>query len=245
MTLTGGNTARPLPAVQRLALLEAVHSQLLAAARAAVAAERRGEPDPVAHLRYLLAETGQLPPAGARPSHLLAGTATPSPVFERTFSSRPETIAQVRRFVAGVLTGWPRVYDAQLCASELATNALMHTASGQAGGQFTVRIQVCGQVCVRLEVTDQGAHTRSVTARGVHTSAHEQSVTTHAPHIPEQKDSALDRPAGEGGLGLGIVRALVGDQPGDGGLSWQHTPDGSVVSCLLTWAAPPVEAADR
>ncbi|GGK94251.1 hypothetical protein Ppa06_64600 [Planomonospora parontospora subsp. parontospora] len=265
-------TTTPAPAAARtaseheeLVLLRTRYGQLLAAARAAVAAERLGEPDPVAHVRYLLAETGQLPVAGARPSHLLAGTPTgpaaAGPVFERTFPGRPETIEQVRRFVAGVLTGCPRASDAVLCASELATNALMHSASG-CGGQFTVRLQVCGQVCVRLEVTDQGAQSPSVPARGPHMAAHRQSVTAHAsahdPHVPAQRDqepaaepgcppegrdAGLERPADEGGLGLGIVRALVGGREGDPGLSWNQTPDGSVVAATLTWSAPAFEAA--
>ncbi|MEV7012016.1 ATP-binding protein [Streptosporangium sp. NPDC051022] len=236
-----------------LVLLQSAHTALLAAARATVAAERRGEADPVAHLRYLLAETGQLPSAGALPARLLAGTPSPTapepqtPVYERTFPGRPETIAQVRRFVAEVLTGCPRAEDAVLCASELAINALMHTASGYEGGQFTVRLRVCGQVRVHLEVTDQGAHQPSVTAHGPHTPAHPHSVTAHgsahAPHVPAQRDAALSRPADEGGLGLGIVRALVGGQPGDAGLSWDRTPDGGVTAATLTWQAPSLEAA--
>lgn len=230
-----------------LLLLQAAHAALLAAARAAVAAERRGEPDPVAHLRYLLAETGQLPPVGARPARVLAGTpsspalAPETPVYERTFPGRPETITQVRKFVAALLTGCPRAEDAVLCASELATNALLHTASGREGGQFTVRLQVCGRVFVHLEVVDQGAPSRNVTAHGPHTPAHQPGVTAHggahAPHVPAQRDAALTRPAEEGGLGLGVVRALVGGRPGDAGLSWHRTPDGGVVAATLTWSS--------
>jgi hypothetical protein len=56
----------------RLVLLAAEHAELLAAARASVAAEQLGEADPLIHLRHVLASRGQLPPAGARPVQLLA-----------------------------------------------------------------------------------------------------------------------------------------------------------------------------
>jgi hypothetical protein len=56
----------------QLALLRAEHAGLLAAARAAVAAARDGHPDPLACVRLLLAERGQLPAAGQHPQQLLA-----------------------------------------------------------------------------------------------------------------------------------------------------------------------------
>lgn len=62
---------------------------------------------------------------------------------------------------------------------------------------------------------------------------------------PEQHNATLERPAGEGGLGLAVVRALVGDQGGDEGLSWRRTPEGNVVACQLTWSAPTHEVAER
>jgi hypothetical protein len=57
----------------QLALLRAEYAELLAAARAAVAGEQAGAPDPLAYVRGLLAERGQVPPPGAKPAHLLAG----------------------------------------------------------------------------------------------------------------------------------------------------------------------------
>jgi hypothetical protein len=64
-----------------LALLRADHSALLAAARAAVAADRDGCPDPVGLIRGVLAERGQLPPAGMTPqqAQALAIPALPVP----------------------------------------------------------------------------------------------------------------------------------------------------------------------
>lgn len=54
------------------ALLAAEHAELLAAARATVAAAELGEADPLIHLRHTLAAHGQLPAPGDQPAHLLA-----------------------------------------------------------------------------------------------------------------------------------------------------------------------------
>jgi two-component sensor histidine kinase len=43
-----------------------------------------------------------------------------------------------------------------LCVSELATNAVLHSNSGQPGGSFIVRAAVHGDGRLRIEVTDQG-----------------------------------------------------------------------------------------
>jgi hypothetical protein len=56
----------------RLALTRAEYGELLAAARAAVAAERNGDVDPLSYVRGVLAEHGQLPPPGAVPVHVVA-----------------------------------------------------------------------------------------------------------------------------------------------------------------------------
>lgn len=54
------------------ALLAAEYGELLAAARASVAAAELGETDPLIHLRHALAAHGQMPAPGARPTQLLA-----------------------------------------------------------------------------------------------------------------------------------------------------------------------------
>ncbi len=55
----------------------------------------------------------------------------------RVFPGSPDQVRQARNFVARVLAGFPAADDALLLASELVTNAIMHTASG-AGGTFTI-----------------------------------------------------------------------------------------------------------
>ncbi|WP_188188081.1 hypothetical protein [Nonomuraea sp. SYSU D8015] len=54
------------------ALLVAEHAELLAAARAAVAAAERDEPDPLVHVRHVLTAHDQMPAPGAHPAQLLA-----------------------------------------------------------------------------------------------------------------------------------------------------------------------------
>ncbi|MEV4180698.1 hypothetical protein AB0J28_04535 [Streptosporangium canum] len=61
-----------------LVVLVAAYAELLAAARATVAAAEQGEIDPLVHVRHALAAHGQLPPAGVRPVVLLAQCAVPA-----------------------------------------------------------------------------------------------------------------------------------------------------------------------
>ncbi len=59
-----------------LAIVQAEYAELLAATRAAVAAERNGDPDPLAYVRGVLAERGQLPSPGEVPVHVVADART-------------------------------------------------------------------------------------------------------------------------------------------------------------------------
>lgn len=55
-----------------LAIVQAEYAELLAAARAAVAAERNGDTDPLTYIRGVLATRGQLPAPGAAPVQVVA-----------------------------------------------------------------------------------------------------------------------------------------------------------------------------
>jgi anti-sigma regulatory factor (Ser/Thr protein kinase) len=87
----------------------------------------------------------------------------------------------VRHFVGQLIQGCPVIDDVILLASELATNAVRHTASGP-DGTFCVLVQVIDG-CVRVEVHDLG----SVTAPAVR---------------------RLGSP-GESGAGLAVVEAIA------------------------------------
>lgn len=73
----------------------------------------------------------------------------------RIFSGSPRQVRLVRDFVGRAVAGCPVAGDVVLLASEVATNAIVHTASG-AGGSFTVAVCQSGSR-VRVEVLDGGS----------------------------------------------------------------------------------------
>lgn len=73
----------------------------------------------------------------------------------RTFPGQPGQVSVARRWLAQMIDGFAATDEVLLACSELATNAIMHSASGQPGGQFTVRLAI-RQDIVRVEVLDQG-----------------------------------------------------------------------------------------
>jgi anti-sigma regulatory factor (Ser/Thr protein kinase) len=71
------------------------------------------------------------------------------------FQGHASAVSQARRFVAGVLgDGFPGRDEVLLLVSEIAANAVRHSASGD-GGEFEVAVSVAGGL-VRVEVGDQG-----------------------------------------------------------------------------------------
>ncbi|HUZ53626.1 MAG TPA: ATP-binding protein, partial [Streptosporangiaceae bacterium] len=64
-------------------------------------------------------------------------------------------VAAARQFIREALGSQPCTADAVLLASELATNAVLHTASGGGGGFGVAVHQV--PALVRVEVTDGGS----------------------------------------------------------------------------------------
>jgi anti-sigma regulatory factor (Ser/Thr protein kinase) len=75
---------------------------------------------------------------------------------EKEFQARRDQVREARRFLTGILDGCPAADDVLLAASELATNAVLHSASSQPGGTFTVTAEVSDGEQVRIEVRDQG-----------------------------------------------------------------------------------------
>ena len=101
------------------------------------------------------------PPIGceARPR---TGTLTVTPaesatatVEQRVFPGRDDQVPEARRFIKKALDGCPVVDDAILCVSELATNALLHSASGNEG-EFEITVHR-GQSSARVAVSDNGS----------------------------------------------------------------------------------------
>ncbi|MEU9887066.1 ATP-binding protein [Sphaerisporangium sp. NPDC051011] len=75
--------------------------------------------------------------------------------MSRSFLGTPPSVTEARRFVTTFLAGWPLVDTAELIVSELATNAIRHSATKRFGGRFHVEIQA-ERHRVWLGVTDEG-----------------------------------------------------------------------------------------
>jgi Histidine kinase-like ATPase domain len=78
----------------------------------------------------------------------------------RTFPGRQDQVAGARAFVRRSAACCPMLDEAVLLTSELCTNALLHTASGN-GGSFEVTIYR-GQDSLRVEVRDDGSGTAPI-----------------------------------------------------------------------------------
>jgi anti-sigma regulatory factor (Ser/Thr protein kinase) len=88
---------------------------------------------------------------------LLASMAGSTRPRRRVFPGHPAQVAHARRFVQRALADHHAAEDAALLTSELVTNAICHTASGQRG---TFEIVISRYpVIVRIAVIDAGAPT--------------------------------------------------------------------------------------
>jgi serine/threonine-protein kinase RsbW len=88
----------------------------------------------------------------------------------RIFAGSPNEVRNVRSFVDQLILGCPVADDIVLLASELAANAVMHTASG-ADGTFSVSVRT-DDGNIRVEVHDLGS--------GKAPTLHNSAVTTEA-----------------------------------------------------------------
>ncbi|MBA9054450.1 ATP-binding protein [Streptomyces murinus] len=105
------------------------------------------------------------------------------PTHRRSFPGDPKELYAARRWTRAMLDGHPRCEDAALIVTELGTNAVVHTASGNSDGAFHVALTV-SPLAVVIEVTDSGTS---------ETSPRVQRPTPDSTH----------------GRGLGMVAALA------------------------------------
>ncbi|HVB44700.1 MAG TPA: ATP-binding protein [Streptosporangiaceae bacterium] len=75
----------------------------------------------------------------------------------RVFEGTSDQVRAVRQFIRTALPAHPALDDAVLVASELAANAVGHTASGNPGGFFLVHVTVVSPQAIAVLVTDQGS----------------------------------------------------------------------------------------
>ena len=85
------------------------------------------------------------------PAQALAGRTS-----KITYPGAAEHIRAVRADLRPLLADCPMADDVILCASELATNAALHSDSRLPGGTFTVRAAIRPGHHVRIEVEDNG-----------------------------------------------------------------------------------------
>lgn len=113
-----------------------------------------------------------------------------------TAASVPQSRTWARTILDEASLGTPeRRHDVEVIVSELATNAVRHTASGDPGGEFSLRLDL-GNVSACIEVHDEG---------------------------PADNDADLDLDD-EGGRGVALVAALAHRSgytlDGDAGVAW-------------------------
>ncbi|MGH3158983.1 MAG: ATP-binding protein [Streptosporangiaceae bacterium] len=92
----------------------------------------------------------------ARPVRLEVAEPVAGREFSRTYLGRADQVGHVREFVRGVLPASDMADDAVVAVSELSTNSIRHSRSGQPGGLFTVGVVLRPGYYVRVEVSDDG-----------------------------------------------------------------------------------------
>ena len=76
-------------------------------------------------------------------------------IWSKEFAGRPECLVEARRFTCAVLGDCDAAHTVALVADELAGNAIKHTASGEPGGEFVLRLARFANRCL-VRVDDQG-----------------------------------------------------------------------------------------
>jgi anti-sigma regulatory factor (Ser/Thr protein kinase) len=77
----------------------------------------------------------------------------------RVFRGSADQVRQARKFARSHVSAHPAADDVTLVTSELASNAVAHSASGRPGGLFLVGLALAGAAHVAVIVTDQGGLT--------------------------------------------------------------------------------------
>jgi anti-sigma regulatory factor (Ser/Thr protein kinase) len=116
-----------------------------------------------------------------------AGTTSDAAAGWAALPGTPGSVAVARRIVSRALAGCPRSDDLVLAVSELATNAVAWSASGE-GGTFLVRVRRV-TLWARVEVVDDGP------------AAVAPAVPSPGPGVPAQPSA--------NGYGLLLVREVT------------------------------------
>jgi serine/threonine-protein kinase RsbW len=144
-----------------------------------------------------------------------------TPRCVRVFPGEPRQVPLVRAWVARALSGCP-VQDALVtCVSELAANAIEHTASG-VGGEFIVEVAWPADGAARVAVTDAGSPREPAPGQAAWPAEADSAEAAAA------DDDCAGLALAEGGRGLILVAACssrwgyrdVGADEGAGRIVW-------------------------
>jgi serine/threonine-protein kinase RsbW len=78
-------------------------------------------------------------------------------LWERAFTGATDQVRQVRAAARSLLDGCDAQETVVHLFSELSANAVVHSRSGRAGGEFIVRLQHAPSDCIWGEVEDAGS----------------------------------------------------------------------------------------
>jgi hypothetical protein len=106
----------------------------------------------VIKVRSLLAATD----TATRGRHDHASPRIPRHQHGPRLPGRPDQIRNIRHDLRELLADCPAADSLILCASELATNAVLHSDSARPGGQLTVTTRLIPGRSARVAVSDQG-----------------------------------------------------------------------------------------
>ncbi len=137
-----------------------------------------------------------------------AANASPAITFERAYPGTADQPARVRADLTAITGECPVADELVLLASELVTNAIVHSRSGHRGGMFIVHAALYAGDHAWVEVVDQGGAWAGGTRAG--------------------------RADDEHGRGLAIVASLAGD--GNWGI--EGNPSSRIAWFRLGWARP-------
>src|SRR5258708_25962552 len=91
------------------------------------------------------------PPPGETGSAGAHGADSAPQRHTTTFAAKPDQVGEARRFLARILNGCLAAADAILVLSELASNCVVHSASAERSGTFTVTAEIQDGEYVRIE----------------------------------------------------------------------------------------------
>ena len=122
--------------------------------------------------------------------------------FESAYPGTADQAKHVRADLARVAGDCPVLDELVLLASELATNAILHSWSGRPAGTFTVRAKLYPGHYAWVEVTDHGARGRPIGQTMSRDEDWPSSPQSREPATGESTAAPRAAPRGSGSTGI-------------------------------------------